>query len=146
MRPLATVCNILGTWLMPIATRTLAGVRHAGDIVGVIQYAVVAQQPAAEAAYASDALWLQDKCAARTVIAGPWGRIWPQELIGILGAVAREVDSDSSADPFDLRADRQQGTNPNFALAPGNGERVGVSLPTQLRHRQWLLSRVAHNL
>jgi hypothetical protein len=148
MSPLATVCNIHGTWLTPIAIRTLAGIRHAGDIARVIQHVAVAQRPAAEAAYASDALWLQDQCTARTVSHAPWGRIRPQELIGILDAVAREVvaASGSGADSFDPQADRQQATSASFALALGHGERVGVSLPTQLRHRQWLLARVAHVL
>jgi len=148
MSPLATVCDIHGTWLTPIATRTLAGIRHAGDIARVIQQIAVTQRPDAEAAYASDALWLQDKCAARKITRAPWGQIRPQELIGILDAVAREVvaASGSGADPFGLQADRQQATITSFALALGNGERVGVSLPTQLRNRQWLLARVAHVL
>lgn len=148
MSPLATVCDIHGTWLSPIATRTLAGIRHAGDIAIVIQHAVVAQRPAAEAAYAGDVLSLQDQCAARKISRAPWGQIRPQELIGILDAVAREVvaASGAGADPFDLQADRQQATITSFALALGNGQRVGVSLPTQLRNRQWLLARVAHVL
>ena len=131
MSPLATVCDIHGTWLTPIATRTLAGIRHAGDIARVIQQIAVTQRPDAEAAYASDALWLQDKCAARKITRAPWGQIRPQELIGILDAVAREVvaASGSGADPFGLQADRQQATITSFALALGNGERVGVSLP-----------------
>ena len=43
-------------------------------------------------------------------------------------------------------ADRRQGSIKSFAFELGNAERVGVSLPTQLRQRQWVMARVAHVL
>ena len=148
MSPLATVCNIHGTWLTPIATRTLAGIRYAGDFGGVVQQLAVALRRDNEPAFVSDALWLQDRCAARTVTHGPWGRVRPQDLIGILDAVARDVvaASDAGAEPLVLPADRRPGSTTSFALALGNVERVGVSLPTQLQQRQWLMARMAHVL
>ena len=148
MSPLAAVCNIHGTWLTPVATRTLAGIRHAGDFGGVVQQLAVAPQRDDEPACVSDALWLQDRCTARTAAHAPWGRIRPQDLIRIVDAVAREViaASDSAADPLNLPADRRQESNRCFAFEMGNSERVGVSLPTQLQHRQWLMARVGHVL
>ena len=44
MNPLVTVCSVSGVWLTPVATRALAGIRHAGDIGGVIQQLAVARQ------------------------------------------------------------------------------------------------------
>ena len=37
MNPLATVGSIHGAWLTPVATRTLARVRHAGDLDEVVE-------------------------------------------------------------------------------------------------------------
>jgi hypothetical protein len=148
MNPLAIVCSIHGTWLTPVATRTLAGVRHAGDFGGVVQQLATAQRPDDEPACARDALWLQDLCTARTYAHPPWGRTRPQDLIRIVDAVAREVIAvtASGAGPLGLPADRRQGSVKSFALEICDGERVGVSLPTQLRQRQRLLARVAHVL
>lgn len=78
----------------------------------------------------------------------PWRMTWPHDLIRIVDAVAREVNaaSDSGTDPLGLPSDRRQGSVKNFAFELGNAERVGVSLPTQLRQRQWVMARVAHLL
>ena len=43
-------------------------------------------------------------------------------------------------------ADRRPGSIKGFAFELGNAGRVGVSLPTQLRQRQWVMARVAHVL
>jgi hypothetical protein len=69
-------------------------------------------------------------------------------LIRIVDAVAREViaASDSGTGPLGLPADPRQGSIKSFAFELGNAERVGVSLPTQLRQRQWVMARVAHVL
>ena len=148
LNPLAIVCSMHDTWLTPVAARTLAGIRHAGDFAGVVQQLAVAQWPDDEPACATDALWLQDHCTARTAAHAPWGRIRPHDLILIVDAVAREViaASDSGTGTLGLPADRRQGSVKSFALELGNGERVGVSLPTQLRQRQWIMARVAHVL
>ena len=148
MDPLATVCSTHGAWLAPVATRMLAGIRHAGDFGGVVQQLAVAQWPDDEPACARDALWLQDLCTARTTAHPPWGRTRPHDLIRILDAVAREVipASDSGTGPLGLPADRRQGSVKSFAFELGNAERVGVSLPTQLRQRQWVMARVARVL
>ena len=50
------------------------------------------------------------------------------------------------AGPLGLPADRRQGSVKSFAFEICNGERVGASLPTQLRQRQRLLARVSHVL
>ena len=78
----------------------------------------------------------------------PWGRTRPHDLIRVVDAVAREViaESDSGTRPLGLPADRRQGSIKSFAIELGNAERVGVSLPTQLRKRQWVMARVAHVL
>ncbi len=149
MSPLAVVCSIHGTWLTPVATRTLAGVRHAADFGGITQQVTAAQaQLDNEPACASDAQWLQRLCTARTAVRLPWGGTRPYDLIRIVDAVAREViaASDSGTGPLGLPADRRQGSIKSFAFELGNAERVGVSLPAQLRQRQRLLARVAHVL
>ena len=75
-------------------------------------------------------------------------RIRPRDLIRIVDAVAREVTaaSDSGTWPLGLPADRRQGPIKSFAFELGNAERVGVSLPTQLRQRQRVMARVANVL
>ena len=73
MSPLAAVCSIHGTWLTPVATRTLAGVRHAGDFRGIVQQLAAAQMPDDDPACARDALWLHDLCTARA-FAHPLGK------------------------------------------------------------------------
>ncbi len=146
MNPLATVCGLHGTWLTPVATRTLAAIRHAGDFGGVVQHVAAAQTLLdCEPPSAGDALWLQDLCFARTDVRLPWGRTRPRDLTRIVDAVAREViaASDSGTGPLGLPA---QGSIRSFAFELGNAERVGVSLPTQLRRRQWVVARVAHVL
>lgn len=149
MSPLAVVCSVHGSWLTPVATRTQAGVRHAADFGGIVQQVAAAQaQLDDEPACAGDARWLQGLCIARTAVRLPWGRTRPHHLIRIVDAVAREViaASDSGTGTLGLPADRRQGPIKSFALELGNGERVGVSLPTQLRQRQWVMARVAHVL
>ena len=85
MSPLVTVCSIHSSWLTPVATRTLARVRHAGDLGSVVRHIAAAQAlPDDELARASDALWLQDLCTARTAVPAPWGAIRPQDLIRIV--------------------------------------------------------------
>ncbi|WP_436194482.1 TniQ family protein [Pseudorhodoferax sp. LjRoot39] len=74
MSPLATVCSNHTIWLTPVATRTLACVRHAADFGGIVQQVAAAQaQLANEFACAGDAQWLQRRCTARTAVRVPWG-------------------------------------------------------------------------
>ena len=149
MSPLAVVCSVHGTWLTPMATRTLAGVRHAADFGGIVQQVTAAQTRLDnKPACAGDARWLQGLCTAGTAVRLPWGRARPHDLIRIVDAVAREViaASDSGTGPLGLPADRREGSIKSFAFELGNAERVGVSLPTQLRQRQWVMARVAHVL
>ena len=149
MNPMATVCGIHGTWLTPVATRTLARVRHAGDLGSMVRHIAAAQALLDdEPAWAADAAWLQDLCTARTAAHAPWGAIRPQDLIRIVEAVAREViaASHSGADPLGLPADRRQGSTKNFAFDICNGERIGVTLPTLLRQRQRVMASVANVL
>ena len=92
MNPLATVCSVHGVWLTPVATRTLARVRHAGDFGSLLSPVAATQAltddgPDGEA----DALWLQHLCAKQTIAHLPWGRSQPPELIRIVDALAREV-------------------------------------------------------
>lgn len=149
MSPLAVVCSVHGSWLTPVATRTQAGVRHAVDFGGVVQQVAAAQAPLDnQPACAGDAHWLQGLCTARTAVRLPWGRTRPHDLIRIVDAVAREVvaASHSGADPVCPPADRRQGSVKSFAFELGDTERVGVSLPTQLRQRQRVMARAAHVL
>lgn len=149
MSPLATVCSNHTIWLTPVATRTLACVRHAADFGGIVQHVAAAQgQLANECACAGDAQWLQRRCTARTAARVPWGSARLQDLIRIVDAVVHEVISASDSDTglLGLPADRRQGSSMSFALDLGNAERVGLSLPTKLRQRQWVLARVAHVL
>ena len=72
MSPLATVCNIHGTWLMPIATRTLAGIRHARNFGDVLQsFAATPALLDEEPACAGDTSWLQDLWSAKTDLSKP---------------------------------------------------------------------------
>jgi TniQ len=149
MNPLAVVCSVHGTWLTPVATRTLAGVRHAADFGGIVQQVTAAQAHLNnKPACAGDAQWLQGLCAARTAVSLPWGGSRPYDLIRIVDAVAREViaASYSGTCPLGLPADRRQGSIKSFSFELGTAERVGVSLPTRLRQRQSVMARVAHVL
>ena len=153
MRPLTAVCNIHGTWLTSIATRTLAGVRHAADIVGVIQS--IAATPALlneEPVCAGNTSWVQDLWSAKTDLSLPWERTQPSDLTRIVNAVAHQV---ISAPNFDervcgLSADRRALVVKNFAFKTTAGQRSVTSLPTwllrRLRQRQWILARVAQLL
>ena len=111
----------------------------------VQQVAAAQAQLADEPACPVDAQWLQGLCTARTAVRMPWGWTRRQDLIRIVDALAHEVTaaSDSGTGPVGLPADRRQGSCKSSALDLGNAERVGVSLPTQLRPRQWVLARVA---
>lgn len=148
MNPLATVCDMHGTWLTPVATRALAGIHHAGDLDRLGQQLVVARRLADEPAHASDAMWLQDLCTAGTAVHAPWGEARPRDLIRIVDAVAREVIEAVAArsGPRGLPADRQQGSTKSFAFEICTGQWVGLTLPTRLQQRQRLLAKVAHVL
>ena len=140
MNPLATVCSTHGIWLTPVATRMLAGVRHAGDFGCIVQQLAAAQLPDDELPCAGDALWLQDLCTARRYTHPPWGRTRPQHLIRIVDAVAREVISASEPNDSALGV---SGAVKDFDFEISAAQRVGMSLPTRLRQRQWALGRVA---
>jgi hypothetical protein len=149
MNPLAVVCRVHGTWLTSVQTRTLARVRHAGDLGSVVRLIALAQAlPNDETARASDALWLQDLCGARTDVRLPWGRTRPTDLARIVDGVARAVISASNSDDsaWGPSADRRALVVKDFALEPTADQRVVTSLPTRLRQRQWVLARVAHVL
>ena len=148
MSPLATMCSTHGTSLTPVATRTLAGIRHAGDFGVLVQQLSAQQRPEDKPTGASDALWLQDMCTARTAARPPWGRTRPHDLIRIVDVIAREemAQSDSDSSDLGLPPDRQHGSVTSFTFVLRNGALVGISLPTQLRQRQRVMARVAHVL
>lgn len=95
-------------------------------------------------------MWLQDRCTARTdvMLTLPWGRTLHHELMRIVDAVAREVMSASVSNDCvcETPADCRVMSVKDFAFEPVGGKRVGMSLPTRLRQRQWMLGRVAHVL
>lgn len=147
--PLATVCGIHGTWLTPVATRTLARIRHAEELGGVVLHAAETQLLLADKhACASDASWLQDLCKARTQVHLPWGSTRPSDLVRIVDAVAGEVISASNSHDSALEpsVDHRALSVKRFSFLAEDGQRVQVSLPIRLRHRQWVLSRVARVL
>ena len=150
MHPLAPMCSIHGAWLTPVATRTLAGVRHAEDFDTVVRnvQATRALLLDEEPAGAIDVLWLQDLCTARTHVQLPWGKSRPHDLIRLVDALAREVICASNVDDRTLRpsADHRELFAKDFAFETAAGQRVVMSLPTRLRRRQWVLARVAHVL
>ncbi len=142
------VCSIHGTWLTPVATRTLAGVRHAADFGGIVQQVAAAQaQLDDEPACAGDAQWLQGLCTARTAVRLPWGRIRPHDLIRIVDAVARAViaASDSGTGPLGLPADRRQGSIKSFTFEFDNASGSWPEWPTCCdgRPRNGCASRLA---
>jgi TniQ len=149
MNPLATVCRTHGSWLAPVETRMLARVRHADDFSSVVrQFTATQALPDGEPDWANDALWIQNLCTARADARLPWGRTRLHDLIRIVDEMARELiaASDAGTGPLGLPADRRQGSIKSFAFELGNAERVGVSLPTQLRQRQSVMAIVAHVL
>ena len=151
MSPLATVCKRHGTWLTPVATRTLASIRHAGDFGGVVRHLNAGQALLdRESAGAADALWLQDLCSARKDVRLPWGKTRPTDLILILRAVAGVVMSGAEADSQGSAAGAPMDRRPWSVMVcrfeTAGAGRFETSLPTQLRHRQWVLARVAHVL
>ena len=153
MRPLAAVCNMHGSWLTSVATRTLAGARHAGNFGDVLQsFAATPAMLDKEPVCTGDALWLPNICIARTDRSSPWGKTQPSDLIRIANAVAHQV---ISAPNFDervcgLSADRRALVVKDFAVKTTAGQRSVTSLPTRLlrrlRQRQWVLARAAHYL
>ena len=146
MNPLATVCSIHGTWLTPVATRTLAAIRHAGDFGGAVHHAAAKQAWLdREHPCAGDALWLQALCCAGTDVRLPWGRTRPNELTQIVESVACAVMSASNSDSACVpSANRRALGVKDFAFELTTGQRAAMSLPTRLRQRQWVLGRVAH--
>ena len=141
MNPLATVCSTHGIWLTPVATRILAGVRHAGDFAGVVQHVAAAQALLDEGpACVVNALWLQDLCTAPTDVHLPWGKTRPHDLFRIVDAVAREGISASVPNENALGV---SGAVKDFDFEISAAQRVGMSLPTRLRQRQWALGKVA---
>ncbi|WP_436194528.1 TniQ family protein [Pseudorhodoferax sp. LjRoot39] len=149
MGPLATVCNIHGTWLTPVATRRLTGVRHTGAVGDAVQ--PVAAAPTLldeEPARVGDALWLQALLLARTAVRLSWGMTQPSDLIRIVNAVAHELITvptsalSAHCPPANCRAPAVR----SFGFKSAAGQRVVTWLPTRLRQRQWLLARVAHVL
>jgi hypothetical protein len=149
MSPWATVCNIHGTFLTPVATRRLAGVRHAEAFGAAIESAAPAPELLDEDAIcASDALWLQALCLARTAVRLPWGRTRQSDLVRIVNAVAREVNfvatfERSACGPS---ANGQVPAFKDFALESAACQRSVTSLPSRLRQRQWVLAKVGHVL
>lgn len=146
--PLAIVCGIHGTWLTPVATQALAGVRHVADFDIIGQRLALVHTLDDETTFARDALWLQDLCTARKAHPPHWGSTRRHDMIRIVDAVAREViaASDSGAVFVGPRASAQEVPNNDFTFELGNDMRVGMSLPTKLRQRQWLMATVAHVL
>lgn len=141
MNPLATVCSTHGIWLTPVATRMLAGVRHAGDFGGVVQHVAAAQALLDKGPVCvGGALWLQSRCAERTDVQLPWGTTRPHDLIRIVGAVAREVMLASEPNDNALGV---LGAVKDFDFEISAAQRVVMPLPTRLRQRQWVLGRVA---
>lgn len=149
MNPLATVCSGHGVWLTPVPTRTLAQVRHAEDFVGLLS-AFGETQALQEGGPdgATDALWLQQLCTKQALALLPWGRSPPHDLIRIVDALARQVICATRAEVCapSAAADRPVDSVKDFVSAGAAGQLARISLPTQLRRRQWVLARVAHVL
>lgn len=149
MSPLAIVCNLHGNWLTPVATRTLAGVRHPGTLGDIVQPG--AGVPAlfdGESVRADDALWLQDLCSAKTGVSLPWGTTESSDLFRIVNTVAHEVVSTLNIEEraCGISADHRTLAVKDFAVEPTAGQRAVTSLPTRLQQRQWVLARAAHVL
>ncbi|RCW63655.1 TniQ family protein [Pseudorhodoferax soli] len=149
MSPWATVCNIHGTLLTPVATRRLIRVRCTETLGAAIQSAATAPKLLDEEPIcASDALWLQALCMARTAVRLPWGRTRPSDLARVVNAVAHEVISQPTFDGSACAPTANSRTLAvkDFALESTADQRAVASLPTHLRQRQWVLARVAHVL
>jgi hypothetical protein len=148
MSPFAIVCNIHRNWLTPVATRTLASIRHAGDFDGVVHHLKTVEGLPGGAPSASDALWLQNLCSAPTAAHLPWGRTRPDSLVRIVGTVADVVMSELSANdrPAGMAAEGRPGGVKSFAFETASVRQVNISLPTRLKLRQWVLGSVAHVL
>jgi hypothetical protein len=107
----------------------LAGVRHPGDFGGVVQHVAAAQAVLDEGpACVGNALSLQDLWLARTGLHLPSGKTQAHDLIRIVDSVAREVVAAS-----------EPGAAKDFDFEISAVQRMGMSLPTPLRQRQWAL-------
>jgi hypothetical protein len=144
MHPLATVCNIHGTWLTPVTTRALARIRHAEDFHQVARHVTEVQALLDDGPRRDeDALWLQQLCTTRTNVHLPWGEISPSAFIPLLGAISHEVHQISMPNDS-LQADPIL-KDVKFRSADDWRE-MCLSLPVRLRSRQSTLSKVAHVL
>ncbi len=65
MSKLTTAYSIKNAWLKPVAARTQARIRHAGDFGAVVQPLPIALRPDDEPTWAGDAVWLRDLCVAQ---------------------------------------------------------------------------------
>jgi hypothetical protein len=149
MSPLAIVCGTHGDWLTPVATGTLIRVRHASDLAGVAD-SVAATPALLDDGHPRtlDALWLQELCAEQGIVQMPCGKAGPHDLIRIVAAVAREVISASNPHDCDAKptAGHRKFVHKDYAFETAGGQRTHMTLPTQLRDRQWVLGKVAHVL
>jgi hypothetical protein len=148
MNPLVIVCDVHGTWLTPVATQALAGVRHSGHLETLAQALALQGRTEVEDICPRDALWLQELCFAPTVVRMPWGKSNSCDLIRIVDSVAREVIAASPWRPDYVVAlpDERKNSVKCFAFELEKGMRICVSLPTRLRHRQSMMAQVAHIL
>ena len=128
MNPLATVCGIHGTWLIPVATRMLARVHHVEDFGGVVQYVEMAQALLdCELSCAGDALWLQDLHHAWTNVRLAWGSTRPNDLTRIVDGLARTLIAESNSDDSACgpTANRRALAVKGFAFEPTAAQRAG---------------------
>ena len=129
---------------MPVATRSLARVRHAEDFGDILRNLKAEQSNDGIPPYVSDAMWLEDLCRARQNLLLPWGVTRPNELVRLVDAVAREVMAATNTN--DLAADLRPEFIKCFTLESADFGQIHLSLPTRLRHRQWVLGQVGHVL
>lgn len=148
MNPLATACSVHGSWLTPVATRTLARVRHAEDFGSLLCPSAATQTFADDGPdSAAEALWLQHLGTKLRPAQFHWGRCRPHHLIRIVDALAREVICAAKADGWAPAAAADPVASvKDFVFADAAGQLARMSLPTRLRCRQQVLARVAHVL
>jgi len=77
-----------------------------------------------------------------------WGAATPSDLIRIVAAIARDLMTASNLGDCDSKpaAGHRDFVLKDYAFETAGGQRAHMTLPTQLRDRQWVLGKVAHVL
>lgn len=148
--PLATVCEVHRTWLIPIAEKALRRVRRASDLETLAQGRLphCHNEPDARIAPVDDAAWLQQLCLRQRDVAVPWGFASPIELCQVINGLTRELHlpGEVRQEFFEMPTSRSHWQLTKYTVQDGPIAAATYLLPTTLRARQWIMGVVGHVL